>query len=81
MNKQKKKFNKYLLLTWKKFFWIILVWFLAVVLHNVIYGIFKTWFDAHGGDEFVFFIIAMIIIPIYFIVMFIYTIVKKIKRK
>jgi len=81
MVKQKNKFNKYFLLTWKKFFIIILAWFLAVILHNLVYGIFKIWFDVRGGDEAFFFIIAIIIIPIYFIVMLIYTIVNLLKKR
>ena len=41
--------------------WILLSGFLlSVVLHNVIYGIFKAYFDSHGGDEPFFFVLAFI---------------------
>ncbi|MCK5624231.1 hypothetical protein KAI04_00125 [Candidatus Pacearchaeota archaeon] len=81
-NKQKKKkLDNWFLLTWKKAWIIIVGWFLAIVLHNLFYAIFKNYFDSTGGDEPFFFIIAVIIIPIYFIVCFIYTLIKMIKNK
>jgi hypothetical protein len=79
--KSKKQLDKWFLLTWKKAWIIIVAWFLAIVLHNLIYGLFKTYFEARGGDELVFFILATIVIPLYFVVCFIYTIIKRIKNK
>ena len=65
--------EKYLLLNWKKILIIIGAWFLAVILHNAFYALFNV-------EEAVFFILAVIIIPIYFITAIIYTIIKKIKK-
>ena len=79
--KATKEIDKWLLLTWKKAWIIVVGWFLAIVLHNLVYAIFKNYFDSHGGDEPVFFILAAIVMPLYFIVCFIYTLIKKIKDK
>jgi len=83
MKKRKKNFNwdKWLFLSWKKLLWVIFSWFVAVVLHNVIYGIIQYFNPAFDGDEAFFFIIATIIIPLYFIVSLIYTLIQKIKRR
>ena len=79
--KQKKQLDKWFLLTWRKVWIIVVGWFLAVVLHNLVYAMFRTYFDSHGGDEPFFFILATIVIPIYFIICFIYTLIKMIKDK
>ena len=79
--KKQNKLDKWFLLTWKKAWIIIVSWFLAIVLHNLVYALFKTYFEARGGDEPVFFILATIVIPLYFIVCFIYTLIKRIKDK
>ena len=75
------KIKNILLLSWKKLWIIVVSWFVAVLLHNLVYGLFKTYFDAHGGDEPFFFIIAIIVIPLYFIISTIYTIIVLIKNK
>jgi len=79
--KSKSKLDKWFLLTWKKICLIIISWFVAVILHNFVYGIFKKYYDARGGDEAFFFIIAIIIIPIYFIFSITYSLFWLIKRK
>ena len=76
-----KKRDKYFLLSWRKAWIIIVSWFVAVMLHNLFYGLFKSYFDATGGDEPVFFIIAIIIIPIYVLVCIVYSLVRLIQRK
>ena len=75
------KQNKYFLLNGKKIFLILIAFFVVVILHNLIYGLFQSYFDSTGGDEPFFFIIAVIIIPIYFLICFIYTLIKMIKDK
>lgn len=79
--KQKKQFDKWFLLTWKRLLVIIGAWFLAFILHNLIYALFSNYFNSHGGDEPFFFIISTIVIPIYFLFCFIYTLIKMIKNK
>ncbi len=81
MSMKQNKFNKYFLLNGKKIILIIGAFFVAVILHNLIYGLFQSYFDSTGGDEPVFFIIAVIIIPLYFLICFIYTTTKMIRDK
>jgi hypothetical protein len=81
LKKNFKKYEKYFLLTWKKGLLILASWILAALLHNLIYGLFQSYFDARGGDEFIFFIIAVFIIPLYFIVCLVYSIIFWIKKK
>ena len=55
------------------------------VLHNVVYGLFAIWFGGDfwgaGGDEPVFFILAIIVCPIAFLVGVVGTIVLAFKNK
>ena len=82
---KKNIFSKLFLLNWKKFFGIVIAWFLAVVLHNVVYGL-GIYFGGENfwglnGDEAFFFIIAMIIIPVYFIISVVYTLINKVRKR
>ncbi len=77
----KKACDKYFLLSWRKVWIIIVSWFVAVILHNLFYGLFKSYFDATGGDEPVFFIIATILIPIYVLIVIVYSLVKLINKR
>lgn len=70
--KLRQKKDKYLLMSWKKLLYLVLAWVASVLLHNFISAIF-------GFEEALFFIIAVFIIPIYFIVSIIYTIAKKLR--
>lgn len=72
------KFDKYFLLTWRRVLWIAVIWITAVILHNLVYALFYSYFKGANGDEPVFFIIATIIVPGYFLVSLIYTIIRKI---
>ncbi len=71
--------DKWLLLSWKKVAIIIMAWIASVVLHNLVYVIFSDYFNAIDGDEPFFFLIAVFVIPIYLVVLVIYTIIKKLK--
>ena len=71
---QKDFLKKYFLLTWKKGLLIIVLWIISVIIHNFISGLFNI-------EESVFFIIAIFIIPLYFIVCLIYSIFKWLKGK
>ena len=77
----KNKLDKYFLLDWKKAWIIVVSWFVSIMLHNIIYAIFKTWFDSRNGDEPFFFIVAIIVIPIYVLMVLIYSLIKIIKRR
>jgi len=68
------KFNKYFLLSWRKLWIIVVGWFVAVMLHNLVCALF-------GFEEAVFFIIAIFVIPSYIILVLIYSLVKLIRSK
>lgn len=70
------KLDTLLLLNWKKVLMIIIAWFVAVILHNVVYGAIKYFNPSFQGDEAFFFIIAIIVIPLYFIIALVYSLVK-----
>ncbi len=70
----KMNLKKYLLLSWKKILIMIAAVLLSVFLHNVISGLFDI-------EEVVFFILAVIIIPLYFIISVVYTFMIIIKKK
>lgn len=88
-SKKVNKFDKWFLLSWRKV-WIILgAWIFSFVMHGVVYGLgiyfFGQDFWGPGGDEAFFFILTVIVIPIYILVVLIYSlvwlIVNKIKRR
>ena len=62
----KNKLDEWLLLTGKKFGIVVLAWILAVILHNLFYALSEaTSINFEIGEVF-FFILATLIIPIYF---------------
>ncbi len=65
--------EKYLLLNAKNLVIIIISFIVAIVLHNLISGLFNI-------EEAVFFILAVIVIPLYFLVSVGYTIFHHVKR-
>ena len=70
----KKEFDKYFLLSWRKAWIIVVGWFVAIMLHNLIGALF-------GIEEALFFIIAVVLIPIYVLIAIIYSLVKLVNRK
>ena len=74
MSKIKNNFDKLFLLSWKKAWIIVVVGFISIMLHNF-------WYALFGFEEFVFFLIVTIGIPIYFMASLIYTFIKKLKKR
>lgn len=72
--KRKQPFWKYFLLTWKQFYILILIWFASVILHNLISSLI-------GKEEPVFFIISIIIIPLYLILGIVFTLTHKVRKR
>jgi len=70
----KNNLDKYLMLDLKRFLIIMGSWLVFVILHNLFFAIFNI-------EEAVFFIIAVLLIPIYFFISFIYTILRKIYKR
>jgi hypothetical protein len=66
--------KKYLLLDLKKVGIIIVSFIVAAVLHNLIYGIFNI-------EEAVFFLLAVFVIPLYFVISVGYTVFHHVKKK
>jgi len=69
MNKVEKLFK----LSWKKLLLIIVAWFVAVILHNLLSAVL-------GTEEAFFFIIAIFVLPIYLIVAAIYSLISYFKK-
>jgi hypothetical protein len=67
-----KKFDKYLLLSWKRVLILVVAWFVSVVVHNLGSALL-TYLLGYEFEEAVFFIIAVIVIPFYFLVGLIYS--------
>ncbi len=84
MKKQKKsvnKLNKYFLLNGKKILLIIGAFFLSVILHNLFYALSEISGWNLTILEVSFFLVAVILVPLYFFVSFIYTGIEMIKNK
>jgi hypothetical protein len=71
--KNKKNFDKWFLLTWKKL-WIIIVFsFIFILFHNAFYAIFNV-------EEAFFLILVIFVIPVYFMACVVYSLIKKKKK-
>jgi len=68
------KFDKYLLLTWRKAWIIVVAGFVSILLHNI-------WYMIFGFEEAVFLILVAMVIPAYFLVTLVYSLVKKFGKK
>jgi len=60
------------LLSWRKMWMIVVASFVSIILHNLISGLL-------GVEEPVFFILTIFVIPIYFLIAILYSIIYKIK--
>jgi hypothetical protein len=74
------RFDKLFLLTWKKVFLGVIAWFVAVILHNLVYAFIVGVLKIEIVDEPFFFIIAVLVIPLYFLISIVYTLIKLVKR-
>ena len=72
--KRKNNFDKWFLLSWRKAWIIVVVGFVSIVLHNF-------WYPIFGFEEAVFFILVVLVIPAYFIITVVYTLIRKLKKK
>ena len=71
---ERSKLDKYLTLDWKEFYLLLIAWFLFVVLHFMIGVIFKI------NEEILPFLYNFII-PLFFLIALIYTVIKKSWKK
>ena len=72
--KTKSRFDKYFLLSWRKVWIVVVGGFVSILLHNLIFAFL-------GFEEAVFFIIVIFILPIYVLLVLIYSLVKWIRKK
>ncbi len=78
---RKMGYQKFLLLSWRTVL-IIPAWLLSVLLHGVNYALFYEHYWPHGPggpDEAVFFFVALLVIPLYFIVSVVYTVIRLVR--
>ena len=62
------------LLSWRKIWIVVVAGFISILLHNLISALL-------GIEEPVFFVIVVIILPIYLLISVIYSIIYKIRKK
>ena len=62
------------LFSWKKLWIIVVAGFISIIFHNAISSLFNV-------EEAFFFIIVIFVIPIYFVIMIIYSIIYKLMGK
>jgi len=66
--------DKLFLISWKKSILIVVSWFVAVLLHNAVDAIFHV-------EEAFFFILAVIVIPLYTLVFIIYNSIRLVQKR
>ena len=72
--------DKCLLPSRKKVLVIVGVWVLSVVLHKAIYGPFQDYFGIKGGlVPNAVFTLGTVVIPVYFMISLVYTVIRKMK--
>jgi len=68
------------LLTWRKALYVLAAWAACVVLHNLTYALLvKFW--GFKGDEPFFFLLAVVVIPVYALIALAYTAQRKLLRE
>jgi len=72
--------DKLLRLSLRRTLLIVAAWVLCVVLHNVIYGMFRDSFGPNGDEPF-FFLLAVVVIPLYSVVSLVYTVVQLVRHR
>jgi hypothetical protein len=73
-------FDKILRFTWHRAAFIVALWALCVVLHNAVYAMLHSYF-APNGDEVLFFVLAILVLPLFTVVSAVYSAVALIRRR
>jgi len=68
------KYKSFFLLSWKKLWILVVSGFASIVLHNLISGLMKV-------EEAFFFIIVVFIIPVYFLIAVLFTVINFLRKK
>jgi hypothetical protein len=77
---RKMGYEKFLLLSWRTVL-IIPAWILSAILHNLVYAAFYDHYTHMGGDEAVFFFLFLLVIPLYFIISLVYTVIRLVRSR
>jgi hypothetical protein len=70
---KKIKYKNFFLLSWKKLWILVVSGFASIILHNLISGLMKV-------EEAFFFIIVVFIIPVYFLIAVLFTVINFLKK-
>ncbi len=73
-------FDSLFRLTWKKLLLTIVAWIFCVVMHNVVYALCRDFFGPDGDEPF-FIFLAIVVIPLYFVVAVGYTVILRSMRE
>jgi len=68
------KYKSFFLLSWKKLWILVVSGFASIILHNLISGLMKV-------EEAFFFVIVVFIIPTYFLIAVLFTVINFIKNR
>lgn len=68
------KYEDLFLFSWRKLWIVVVVGFVSIILHNLISGLL-------GVEEPFFFLLAVIVIPVYALVVAVYSIVYLIRKR
>ena len=71
---KKIKYKNFFLLSWKKLWILVVSGFASIILHNLISGLLKV-------EEAFFFIIVVFIIPVYFLIAVLFTVINFLKNR
>ena len=71
---KKIKYKNFFLLSWKKLWILVVFGFASIILHNLISGLMKV-------EEAFFLIIVVFIIPVYFLIAVLFTVINFLKNK
>jgi len=75
-----KSWDLWFLLTWRKAVLVLVAWVACAVLHNVVYALLvKFW--GFKGDEPFFFLLAVVVIPLYVLIALVYTAQRKLSHQ
>ncbi len=72
--KKVNKFDEWFLISWRKLWIIVVTGFVSILLHNSISALFNF-------EEALFLIIAVFLIPLYFLIILVYSLIKLIIKK
>jgi len=67
-----KSWDLWFLLSWRKLLLILAAWVVCVVLHNLTYALLLKYWGLKGDEPF-FFLLAVVVIPVYALLALLYT--------